>query len=102
LALALPQLGILTVDLWICRTLQYFQAIGTYVCHDTERSASTMSAVDQLISYIKSLSPEQARKAVSHLPQLTAILEGQEQSCLEILSERNQSTSYGLQSIRHP
>lgn len=34
-----------------------------------------MSAIDQLLTYIRSLTPEQAEKVLRHLPRLVALLE---------------------------
>ena len=83
MALALPRLEILTVDLWKCNTLQYFQAIQTEQMFAAilKGAPSTMSAVDQLVSYIRTLSPEQVSKAVSQIPQWIAAVSEQEQLC---------------------
>ena len=40
-----------------------------------------MSAVDNLIEYIKTLTPEQASKAIDQLPQLIEAIEAQEPPC---------------------
>ena len=49
-----------------------------------------MSAVDQLITYIKNLTPEQAKKAVTHLPRLIAAIGEPKQPYPQEASEQSQ------------
>lgn len=49
-----------------------------------------MSAVDQLVSYILSLTPEQVEKAVSRLPQVISAIEGLQQPAPPSENEQTQ------------
>lgn len=41
------------------------------------KELTTMSALDQLITYVSNLNPEQINKLVNHIPLLTSLLEEQ-------------------------
>lgn len=46
-----------------------------------ERSTQIMSDTEKLISYILTLTPEQADKIIRQMPRLTALLEESSQPC---------------------
>ena len=56
----------------------------------SERSTQAMSKIDQLISYILTLTPEQVDKVVSQIPRLTELLAESSQPCLQEQSSQNQ------------
>ena len=56
----------------------------------SERSTQTMSNIDQLISYILTLTPEQVEKAISLLPQVTEALAEQQQPAPQLENVQNQ------------
>lgn len=48
---------------------------------------------NKLLSYISTLTPEQIRKAVNHLPQLSEAISKQDQPCHQEQSSQNQQVS---------
>lgn len=65
--------------------LNYFSIVNLWSDSEhsfpDERMGSRMSAVDELIKYILSLTPEQVNKVVSQIPRLTELLEEPSQPC---------------------
>ena len=54
------------------------------------KGESPMTAVNNLISYISNLTPEQVEKVFNHLPQLISLLEEASQPCPLEQSLQNQ------------
>ena len=69
--------------------IMIFSDIRTNVCPG-EKEKCRMSAKEELLSYITSLTPEQVDKAVSQLPRLISILEESYQPCLREQFLQNQ------------
>ena len=60
--------------------IMIFSDIGTFVPAPV-KGESRMSAKNELLSYISTLTPEQVDKIVSQLPRLTSLLEESSQPC---------------------
>ena len=82
-------LGILTVDSATSSTIQYFQTLERLFL-PRMKGECKLSAVDKLISYITTLTPEQVDKVVSQLPQVISAIAEQASLDLQKESLRNQ------------
>ena len=57
-----------------CHIIHYFQNIGSErVFRSLRKESANMSAVDQLVTYIRNLTPEQMNKVVNQLPRLISV-----------------------------
>ena len=58
-------------------------------CSPQRKGDAKMSAVDTLVKYILTLTPEQVDKVVSQLPRLTGLLSESSQPCLQEPSKQS-------------
>ena len=79
----------ITVDSACCYIIQYFLK-SERLFPAPEKGECRMSAKDELLSYISTLTPEQVDKILSQLPRLTSLLEESSPLCPLGQTEQNQ------------
>lgn len=64
----------LSIALCSCHIIHYFQNFGMErTFHSLRKESAKMSAVDQLVTYIRNLTPEQMNKVVNQIPRLISV-----------------------------